>query len=544
MPYPPKPNSGHDIKVSKIKSTNQDEAGDLIEDTGDELAEQDTQNVKQDALETELIVSVGDQSQLDVYSDGLEAITRILGDFTMILDERDRPHVVLGRKFNAQAFQIGTRESNSFIRRMARKNNIFLKRSDLANINDWLIDHAEAEGVRAPVYLRVAPIQGGVLFDLGGDDFTRVKMTGNGVEILEQGADVPFSRSPTMLPMTISDQPGDYRLIEKYLPNLRPDYKILLIVWIVFVITHAKIPTTSFPILALIAEQGSGKTTLARLVQRLTDDNAVGPQVLLTNAKDMAIATRNAHVVSFDNLRGFRDLVSDLLAKVATGAMVTCRQLYTDDEMSFIYLHAAIILNGIYEFVNQPDLAQRSLFIKLDSLDDSRRMSEADMELQLETDLPIIRRGLFDLAAEILRHLPDAEVVHSERMIDYVRYLAAMELVDGVNQGTYQGCYHDSLIEAQRDALLQHPLPAALIGFSEELRNRWKGEPTKLLEELSFRVPQGILRSNDWPNNAIQLSKRIKIFQSALKAQGVFVEFGRGKSRTITINTAALAEEF
>jgi hypothetical protein len=50
-------------------------------------------------------------------------------------------------------------------------------------------------------------------------------------------------------------------------------------------------------------------------------------------------------------------------------------------------------------------------------------------------------RGLLELITKIPTHLPTIEVAHPERIIDIVRWLAAMEKVDGVPAGVYQTQY-------------------------------------------------------------------------------------------------------
>jgi hypothetical protein len=208
--------------------------------------------------------------------------------------------------------------------------------------------------------------------------------------------------------------------------------------------------------------------------------------------------------------------------------------------LSILHLHCAIVLNGIHEFLIESDLAQRCVPIRLEPIDESNRRSEVEMERELERDLPYILRGLYDCIAAILLQLPNAEITNPERMIGFVEWIAAYEQVEGVQPGTFQAIYSDVLQQAQMDALLEHPLPAALIGFAEELEHPWEGEPAKLLEELSHRVTPRIQHSSEWPKNAIALGKRLRSFEAALKAQGVFIGFGRDKNRKITVNTAAL----
>ena len=132
-------------------------------------------------------------------------------------------------------------------------------------------------------------------------------------------------------------------------------------------------------------------------------------------------------------------------------------------------------------------------------------------------------------------------MTNPERMIDLVRWLAAMEKVDDVPAGIYQMQYSDALKEGMLDSLLENPLAAAVMSFSSDSRKgQWSGTSTELLQELSLLVGNRSRSSLEWPQNPVALSKRLKSLQAGLRRQGIEIEFGRGKHRNITItNTEA-----
>jgi hypothetical protein len=119
--------------------------------------------------------------------------------------------------------------------------------------------------------------------------------------------------------------------------------------------------STNFVILVLQGDQGSGKTFLCNIVQSLLDPSVVGVQTFPHNQKDLVISALNSHVLFYDNLRDIKPLMSDTLCTAATGGHLTTRRLYTDAEQQVHRLHVALVLNGIHSFIEQPDLAQRSL---------------------------------------------------------------------------------------------------------------------------------------------------------------------------------------
>lgn len=240
------------------------------------------------------------------------------------------------------------------------------------------------------------------------------------------------------------------------------------------------------------------------------------------------------------NLRGLTHAMADLMCTAVTGGSISSRQLYTDSDQSVLNILVALILNGIHAFVDQPDLAQRCLPLQLQVIPEDKRKSEADMEADLAVDLPAIQRGLFDLIAKIFEKLPHAKVTRPTRMLDFSKWLAAIELVDGAVAGTYQDVYCDALHQGQLDALLDNLLAAAVLEFAEgQADGIWSGTPAELLSQLNFQAAPGTQRSREWPQNVIALSKRLLPLQAGLLTQGVSLELSRGKHRTITIKTAA-----
>jgi hypothetical protein len=330
---------------------------------------------------------------------------------------------------------------------------------------------------------------------------------------------------------------GDLKRLYKYL-NVHPKTAILLIGWISYVLAHPKLPTSKYPILLIWSGQGSGKSVLCRLIMSLIDPNQVGLQVLPKNEKDLAIAAQTSHLLCCDNVRAISPAMADLLCVAATGGVVTSRQLYTDADMSLLNLHVALILNGIHSFVNQPDLSQRCLPIHLTRIQEEQRKSEVLLTQEIQADLPYIMRGLFDLIAEILIHLPSVQPSSPERMIDFVRWLAAMEKAQGTPEGVYQSEYSDALRHGQLDSLQENVLAAAILELVEELQGEdWHGTPEELLIELNCRASKGTQRSSDWPLNAISLSKRLAVLEAGLSSQGIEITFRRGKKREITITS-------
>ena len=484
-------------------------------------------------------------SNMNVIHDDLQHELRMhIGEGELVLGKSGDAYIKINDKGNPYLLRVSSKKSDHFIRQIAKKRSIRLTARDLKEINETLKAYAETELQTVDVYLRVAPYQNGIEIDLGDDEHTRIRITPGKVEPVTYGSETLFYRSNATLPFVKPAKNGNLKKLNEYLKNIDHELQVLLIGWISYTLAHPKVSTTNYVILALIGGQGTGKSFLCKLIARLIDPSQVGLQIMPKNTMDLVVAAQNAQVLFYDNIRQISEAMSDALCVCATGGSLSTRMLYTNNEQSISILHAALVLNGIYDFITQADLAQRSLTIHLLDMAESDRLSERDLEKQLEQDMPEILQGLFELIADIFKHLPDAKVTQPERMLDFVQWLSAMEMVYGDPAGTYQAIYSKCLEEAQLNSLLENALAAAVYLFADRLDKFWEGRPSDLLHELNDRAAFSAQRSVDWPKSPESLSKRLKVLSAALKSQGVFIKFSRSKNRQITIITTKIEEQF
>lgn len=463
----------------------------------------------------------------------LDALPKIL---KLVISQNGKAYVEIESEGNNYAVSVGSKRLNNLIREYASQNKIKLRKNDLGDINSHLQALAEIFGKKRSVWYRVAPIDQGVLIDLGGESHIHVKVTQGKVETVVNGSEILFYRTATQLPMVVPAELGNLGLLDKYLNLSAPDI-LLFKAWLSYTLAHPKVDESKYVILLLQATQGSGKSFLCRnIILGLLDPSLVNVQILPNKLNDLAIAAQNSHVLCYDNLRYLSHQISDALCIASTGGSMATRKLYSDDEQQILNIHVALVLNGIYNFVDQPDLAQRCLPIEMLELKPENRKSEGTLVAELQLELPVIFRGLLDLIAGVLAHLPNVELQSPERMVDFSKWLAAMELYQQVPVGVYQSLYTSVVQQGQLDSLLENVVADALLQLLEyNDETDWSGTPTQLLNALERLIPAGTKKSRDWPTNPIALSKRLKPLQGSLATQGVRLAFTRGKERYINI---------
>src|SRR2546429_582101 len=115
-----------------------------------------------------------------------------------------------------------------------------------------------------------------------------------------------------------------------------------------------------YPVLGIEGEQGSAKTMLARFLRALVDPNSVPLRTLPRSERDVFISARNGHVLTFDNVSGLPDWLSDTFCRLATSGGVLTKQLYTDGDAVLFWSPPPITLYCTVLITTPPDLADRS----------------------------------------------------------------------------------------------------------------------------------------------------------------------------------------
>jgi len=382
------------------------------------------------------------------------------------------------------------------------------------------------EGEERPVFIRVAGIEDSTYIDLCDPDWRAIQVTKSGWEVVNEYP-VYFRRVAGGAALPLPTRKGGLEELRRFVNLGSDDDYRLLVGWL---LTSLRPPGQPYPLLILHGEQGSAKSTLARIARALVDPNEAPLRREPREPRDLIVAARNGWVVAFDNVSRLSQELSDDLARLATGSGFGARTLYTDLEETIVHVARPAILNGIEDFVTRGDLLDRSVILNLRPVE--RYRDEQVFWGEFEEARPAILGALLDAVATALARLGETPAPNS-RMADFARWVTAAEPALDCGEGDFMRTYRENRAGAVLLVLEASNIAGAVQTLAE---TGFEGTASELLRRLGDLVDDDVKRERSWPKQAHVLAGRLRRIAPALRRVGVSVEFSRDRrARRLTI---------
>lgn len=381
---------------------------------------------------------------------------------------------------------------------------------------DVLRGRARFDGAALEVHTRVAEHDGAIYLDLCDERWRAVRISRDGWQIVD-APPVKFWRARGMLELPEPARGGSIKRLRDYVNVSEEDWP-LIVSWLV----AAYRPGKPFPVLALHGEQGSAKSTTARVLRALIDPNKADLRSEPREERDLMIAAKNGWLIALDNLSRVQTWLSDALCRLATGGGFATRELYANDEEVLFDAKRPILLNGIEELATRSDLLERAVVLNLPTIPEHRRRTEAQFWREFEEARPFLLGALLDAVSGALRDHESISLDRLPRMADFAQWATAAETHLGLGQGAFMAAYTGNRAASNDLALEASPIAAALISFVEA-ESSWIGTSSQLLKELAQRAGEDAQRQQGFPKAANSLSGILKRIAPNLRVAGVNV---------------------
>lgn len=136
--------------------------------------------------------------------------------------------------------------------------------------------------------------------------------------------------------------------------------------WLLSLFFPERLPTR--PIIAMIGEKGSGKSSSLRRVGHVLHGQEFNVIALPTDRKDFDAAVSNAHFVVFDNADSHVHWLAEALTIVATGGKAHRRALYTNNQLAQITYRAFVAITSRTPTFGRDDVADRLIVFMLNRI--------------------------------------------------------------------------------------------------------------------------------------------------------------------------------
>ena len=391
-----------------------------------------------------------------------------------------------------------------------------LTSSALKDALETLAGSAKVTGPQREVYTRIAGLADRVHLDLANDDRRVVTVTAEGWSVGPCPSEIRFVRRPGMLalpaPVMTDAQLED--LIPSILNVTDERSQRLLIAWWLVALRGRK----PYFVLVLRGEAGSAKSVGSDIIRTVVDPNEANSSSTPKDERDLMIAAKGCHCVSFDNVSFLPEDLADALCRLSTGSGLRTRKLTTDDTEMIFKAARPIILNGIPDLLSREDLASRAVLVELDPISGEHRKTEAEVYGAVAERQPVVLGALLNVLVAVLRR-PDLRPLRLPRMADAALTVMAAEPALGWEEGTFLALMDDNEEENAGALLDGDPIFGVLNG----LQLPWVGEMKDIIKLLPPSDDRGK------PFTAKGTANRLRRMAGVLRRIGIQVEPPKGQ---------------
>lgn len=397
-----------------------------------------------------------------------------------------------------------------------------------------LESRARFESPKVKLFNRVARKDGHLYFDLCDGYFVRITD-----KMWEAVPAFPlFRRYKHQQAQVHPVTGGDPWAIFRFLTIPEGD-QLLIMVYIISLF----IAGIAHPILAVCGDQGSAKSFLCALINRLLDPTLTERIIQPKNERDLIQTFRQKYVTVLDNLSKIDQRVSDILCQVCTGGGVSYRQLYTDEGENIAQLRHVVILNSIRLPIVNADLMDRSIIIKQQRIKPEHRKPEHDLWREFDKALPGILGGIFDTIVKAMAIYPTVSIDKLPRLADFAKWGYAVAVALGNSGDKFLESFSTNVKHQNESVAEKNVLCQAIMGLIDG-RSNILNSVAEVHKDLK-RIVGEDAKDETFPKLPHHLRGQLDLLRSTLAEHGItYHYFERDKTGVkILISNGAVPVE-
>jgi len=400
---------------------------------------------------------------------------------------------------------------------------------DLVNMAQAYFAHwTRSHGKKVKDAIRVGGKVGELYIDIANDANDAWRITDTGIDHIPGGpTNIRFLRGAGMLPLVNPDltaPASEFPALIKNFVSADDETLMLLIAWLLGTLR----PEGPYPVLTISGEQGSGKSTILRLLRRIVDPHALDMRTPPEDQRDLQAMVRNSFVLAFDNVSFISNKMSDALCVISTGTGAQGgRALYTNAEESAVRVCRPVAMNGIPDVVERGDLVDRSIHVHLPRIDPKMRRDDFEFWEMFNQQHAKLLGSLMNAALIATQEYAKVTLVEKPRMSAFAVWVVAAEKAFGWQPGKLMEVYKNNRSAAESQMLEFHGMASALLRMMDQ-QKEFSGTYPELIGQLELHLgPRERL-----PQTSHSFAAELKRIRPALERQGLrFFNGGRSTAQ-------------
>lgn len=369
------------------------------------------------------------------------------------------------------------------------------------------------DGECLPVHIRVAGASGRYFLDLAEPGQSRAICIEPGRWTIIESPDARFIRPEAMQPLPTPVAGGSIAPLWR-IANIPENQRLLVLAWLVECLR----PDTPFPLIELMGEQGTAKSTTHAALRRLIDPNACDLRSAPKSAEDVFVGAGAAWIVCYENVSHLQAPIQDALCTIATGGGYAKRKLFTDADESIINVKRPVGINGISAAVTAQDLIDRTVSIEMPVV--RERVEVTDLWRQYEAERRVLIGALLDIAARALALLPSMRLPSGEkpRLVEFALLGMAVAQATGQPANAFMEQFTASRQESLARTIDASPVAGAVLEWLEHKPIGRRAPAKELMREMEqYRPPY----SDAWPRSPKGFADALRRAAPALRQLGI-----------------------
>jgi energy-coupling factor transporter ATP-binding protein EcfA2 len=403
-----------------------------------------------------------------------------------------------------------------------------LPNGDLSSAAQTYFSHwVRSSGQKVKDYIRVGGKLGDLYLDIGNDANDAWHISASGITKVPGGpTHIRMLRGAGMLPLVepdLSVPASEFPTLLKQFVAADDDAIMLLIAWLLGCLR----PEGPYPVLTISGEQGSGKSTILRLMRRIIDPHALDMRTPPEDQRDLQAMVRNSFVLAYDNVSHISNKMSDALCVISTGTGAQGgRALYTNAEESAVRVCRPVAMNGIPDVVERGDLVDRSIHVHLPRIDPKHRRDDSEFWDAFHANHAKLLGSLMNAALIATQNYGNVVLAEKPRMSAFAVWAVAAEKSFGWPEGRLMEVYKHNRSAAESHMLEFHGLASAMLRMMEK-QKEFSGTYPDLIGQLEMNIgPREKL-----PQTSHSFAAELRRIRPALERHGLrFYSAGRSGS--------------